>query len=214
MTSTAQKTPTPASRLTALGHYINGAAKAGTSGIYGDVWDPALGERSARVAFANEAEVDAAVTAANAAFPSWAETPPLRRAAVLFKFREALHADLGRLAAVITHEHGKTLDDAKGELTRGIEVVEFACGIPQLLKGEITENVGRNIDGFTVRQPLGVCAGITPFNFPAMVPMWMFPIAIACGNTFVLKPSERDPSAGIRIAELLTEAGLPPGVFN
>ena len=214
MTSTAQKTPTPASRLTALGHYINGAAKAGTSGIYGDVWDPALGERSARVAFANEAEVDAAVTAANAAFPSWAETPPLRRAAVLFKFREALHADLGRLAAVITHEHGKTLDDAKGELTRGIEVVEFACGIPQLLKGEITENVGRNIDGFTVRQPLGVCAGITPFNFPAMVPMWMFPIAIACGNTFVLKPSEKDPSLALELARLLTECGAPAGVFN
>ena len=214
MATTTQTTPTPASSLTTLGHYFNGAARAGTSGVYGDVWNPARGERSARVAFANEAEVDAAVTAANAAFPSWSETPPLRRAAVLFKFREALHADLARLAAIITREHGKTLDDAKGELTRGIEVVEFACGIPQLLKGEITENVGRNIDGFTVRQPLGVCAGITPFNFPAMVPMWMFPIAIACGNTFVLKPSEKDPSLALELARMLSECGAPAGVFN
>lgn len=215
MASTTQ-TAAPASSavLTTLGHFINGAPVAGTSGVFGDVWNPARGERAARVSFADAAEVDKAVSAAHAAFPAWAETPPVRRAAVLFKFREALHGDLDRLAAIITREHGKTLDDAKGELTRGIEVVEFACGIPQLLKGEITENVGRNIDGFTVRQPLGVCAGITPFNFPAMVPMWMFPLAIACGNTFVLKPSEKDPSLALELAQIFTQCGGPPGVLN
>ena len=152
--------------------------------------------------------------AAAAAFPGWAATPPLTRARILFKFLELLNRDHDALARIISEEHGKVFSDAQGEITRGLEVVEFACGIPHLLKGEFTEQVGRGIDSWSVRQPLGVCAGITPFNFPAMVPMWMFPMALACGNTFVLKPSERDPSAGIRIAELLTEAGLPPGVFN
>ena len=197
-----------------IGHFIGGRLVAGASGAFGDVWNPATGERTARVAFADAAEVDAAVSAAKAAFAGWSATPPPRRAAVLFRFREALHAQIDRLAAIITAEHGKTLEDAKGEMTRGIEVVEFACGIPQLLKGELTENVGRNIDGYTVRQPLGVCAGITPFNFPAMVPMWMFPIAIASGNTFVLKPSEKDPSLSLELARMLVECGAPPGIFN
>jgi malonate-semialdehyde dehydrogenase (acetylating) / methylmalonate-semialdehyde dehydrogenase len=200
--------------LQEVGHYINGRPVKGTSGNFGDVWNPASGRRTARVAFASSEEVDAAVASAKAAFPLWAETPPLRRAAVLFKFRDALLADRDRLASIITAEHGKTLDDSKGELTRGIEVVEFACGIPQLLKGEFTENVGRNIDGFTVRHPLGVCAGITPFNFPAMVPMWMFPVALACGNTFVLKPSEKDPSLAPELARILSECGAPDGILN
>jgi len=195
-------------------HYIDGKHAEGTSGRWGDVYNPATGERSRRVAFAAAGEVDRAVRAAAAAFPGWAATPPLTRARILFKFRELLGREADALARLITSEHGKVLSDAQGEVTRGIEVVEFACGIPHLLKGEFTEQVGRGIDSWSLRQPLGVCVGITPFNFPAMVPMWMFPVALACGNTFVLKPSERDPSAGIRIAELLTEAGLPPGVFN
>jgi malonate-semialdehyde dehydrogenase (acetylating) / methylmalonate-semialdehyde dehydrogenase len=195
-------------------HYVEGKHAAGTSGRWGDVHNPATGERSRRVAFANAGEVDRAVRAAKAAFPGWAATPPLTRARILFKFLELLNRDHDALARAISEEHGKVFSDAQGEITRGVEVVEFACGIPHLLKGEFTEQVGRGIDSWSVRQPLGVCAGITPFNFPAMVPMWMFPMALACGNTFVLKPSERDPSAGIRIAELLTEAGLPPGVFN
>ena len=156
----------------------------------------------------------AAVAAARAALPAWSETPPLRRAGVLFRFRELLLRDVDRIAALITAEHGKTLADARGEVQRGLEVVEFACGIPHLLKGDVTENVAREVDSFAVRQPLGVCVGITPFNFPAMVPMWMFPIALACGNTFVLKPSEKDPSCGLELAKLLNEAGLPDGVFN
>ena len=195
-------------------HYIEGKRAEGTSGRWGAVYNPATGERARRVAYASASEVDRAVKAAAAAFPGWAATPPLTRARILFKFRELLDREAGALARLITDEHGKVLSDAAGEVTRGTEVVEFACGIPHLLKGEFTEQVGRGIDSWSLRQPLGVCAGITPFNFPAMVPMWMFPVALACGNTFVLKPSERDPSAGIRIAELLTEAGLPPGVFN
>ena len=195
-------------------HYVEGKHIEGTSGRWGDVFNPATGERSRRVAFASAEEVDRAVQAAGAAFPGWAATPPLTRARILFKFLELLNRDHDALARVISEEHGKVFSDAQGEITRGVEVVEFACGIPHLLKGEFTEQVGRGIDSWSVRQSLGVCAGITPFNFPAMVPMWMFPMALACGNTFVLKPSERDPSAGIRIAELLTEAGLPPGVFN
>ena len=197
-----------------LGHAIGGAAVAGTSGRFGDVYDPASGVVTARVAFASEAEIDAAVAAAKGAFRGWAETPAPRRAAVLFRYRELLLAQADRLAALITAEHGKTLDDARGELQRGIEVVEFACGIPSLLKGEVTEQIGRGIDSWSMRQPLGVCVGITPFNFPAMVPMWMFPVALACGNTFVLKPSEKDPSLALEHAALLTEAGLPAGVFN
>jgi malonate-semialdehyde dehydrogenase (acetylating) / methylmalonate-semialdehyde dehydrogenase len=195
-------------------HYINGKRVAGTSGRQGDVYNPATGERAGGVAFADAAEVDQAVQAAAAAFPGWAATPPLARARILFKFLELLNRDGDALARLITDEHGKVLSDAKGEVTRGAEVVEFACGIPHLLKGEFTEQVGRGIDSWSLRQPLGVCAGITPFNFPAMVPMWMFPVALACGNSFILKPSERDPSPGLRIAELLSEAGLPPGVFN
>src|ERR1700731_4328082 len=195
-------------------HYIEGKHAEETSGRWGDVYNPATGERGRRVAFASPAEVDEAVQAARAAFPGWASTPPLMRARAMFKFLELLNRDHDVLARVISEEHGKVFSDAQGEITRGLEVVEFACGIPHLLKGEFSEQVGRGIDSWSVRQPLGVCAGITPFNFPAMVPMWMFPMAIACGNTFVLKPSERDPSPGFRIAELLTEAGLPPGVFN
>ena len=200
--------------LMTLGHFIGGRTVDGSSGCAGDVFDPATGELSRRVAFASAAEVDAAVAAASAAFGAWSETPPIRRAAVLFRFRELLLRDLDRLAQLITAEHGKTLADARGEVQRGIEVVEFACGIPHLLKGDVTENVAREVDSLAVRQPLGVCAGITPFNFPAMVPMWMYPVALACGNTFVLKPSEKDPSPALATAELLREAGLPDGVFN
>jgi malonate-semialdehyde dehydrogenase (acetylating)/methylmalonate-semialdehyde dehydrogenase len=195
-------------------HFINGKRVDGSSGRWGDVFNPATGERARRVALAGADEVNEAVKAAAAAFPAWAATPPLVRARVLFKFREILERESEGLARLITDEHGKVLSDATGEVTRGAEVVEFACGIPHLLKGEMTEQVGRGIDSWSVRQPLGVCVGITPFNFPAMVPMWMFPVALACGNTFILKPSERDPSAGLRIAELLLEAGLPPGIFN
>ena len=195
-------------------HYIGGRRVDGTSGRWGSVFNPATGDEVRRVAFADKGEVDRAVAAAAAAFPQWAATPPLTRARILFKFLELLNRERDALARVISEEHGKVFADAQGEVTRGIEVVEFACGIPHLVKGEFAEQVGRGIDSWSVRQPLGVCAGITPFNFPAMVPMWMFPLALATGNTFLLKPSERDPSAGIRIAELLTEAGLPPGVFN
>jgi len=197
-----------------LGHFIAGKRVVGKSGRFGDVFNPAVGEVTARVAFADSGEIDAAVKAARDAFPAWAATPPLTRARVMFKYKELLEQNRDKLARMIGSEHGKVLADATGEVTRGIEVVEFVCGIPQLLKGEFTENIGANIDSYGVRQPLGVCAGITPFNFPAMVPMWMFPVAIACGNSFVLKPSERDPSPALFLAELLTDAGLPPGVFN
>ncbi len=197
-----------------LSHYVNGVHVAGTSGRYGDVYDPADGSVKARVPLASASETAAAVEAAAAAFPAWRDTPPLRRAAVLFRFKELLDRHLDELAQLVSAEHGKVLDDARGSVTRGIEVVEFACGAPHLLKGTFSENVGTNVDSHSVRQPVGVCAGITPFNFPAMVPMWMFPMAIACGNTFVLKTSERVPSTALRLAELFTEAGLPAGVFN
>ncbi len=197
-----------------LHHWINGAATPGASGLFGDVYHPASGQVQSRVPLATDAEVDAAVQAAAAAFPSWAAQPPLRRARVLFRFREIFERRLDEVAALLTSEHGKVNSDARGECTRGLEVVEFATGIPQLLKGEYTEQVGTGVDSWSMRQPLGVVAGITPFNFPAMVPMWMFPIAIACGNTFILKPSERDPSASLLIAAMLKEAGLPDGVFN
>jgi malonate-semialdehyde dehydrogenase (acetylating)/methylmalonate-semialdehyde dehydrogenase len=195
-------------------HFIDGKRGDAKSGRWGDVFNPATGEKVRRVALGGAAEIDDAVQSAAKAFPGWAATPPLSRARILFKFLELLAREHDNLARVISEEHGKVFSDAQGEITRGVEVVEFACGIPHLLKGEFTEQVGRGIDSWSVRQPLGVCAGITPFNFPAMVPMWMFPMALATGNTFILKPSERDPSAGLRIAELLTEAGLPPGVFN
>jgi malonate-semialdehyde dehydrogenase (acetylating)/methylmalonate-semialdehyde dehydrogenase len=195
-------------------HWIGGTAVAGGSGGDGAVFNPATGEVSGRVPLASEAEVSAAVDAAAAAFPGWAQTPPHVRARVLFRFRDMVEREAGRLAAIITAEHGKTLSDAHGEIIRGLEVVEFACGIPQLLKGEYSELVGRGVDAVSVRQPLGVVAGITPFNFPAMVPLWMLPVALACGNTFVLKPSERDPSLAGEFARMLKAAGLPDGVFN
>jgi len=205
----------PASAPLALGHYINGRQVAGASGgRSGQVYDPALGALRARVAFASREETAAAIAAARAALPAWAATPPLQRARVMFRFKALLEAHREELARLITLEHGKVLSDALGEVTRGLEVVEFACGIPQLLKGEFSEDVGAGIDSWSIRQPLGVCVGITPFNFPAMVPLWMIPVALACGNTFVLKPSEKDPSCPLRLAELLTEAGLPAGVFN
>jgi malonate-semialdehyde dehydrogenase (acetylating)/methylmalonate-semialdehyde dehydrogenase len=200
--------------MTELGHFIAGQRVAGKSGRFGDVFNPAAGEVTARVAFADGGEIDAAVKAARDAFPAWAATPPISRARVMFKYKELLEQNRDKLARMIGSEHGKVLADATGEVTRGIEVVEFVCGIPQLLKGEFTENIGGHIDSYGVRQPIGVCAGITPFNFPAMVPMWMFPVAIACGNSFVLKPSERDPSPALFLAELLAQACLPPGVFN
>ena len=197
-----------------LHHYVNGARVAGTSERFGDVFDPATGEVAARVPLASASETARVVDAAAAAFPAWRDTPPLRRAAILFRFKELLDRHTDEIAQLIAAEHGKVLNDARGSLTRGIEVVEFACGAPHLLKGTFSENVGTNVDSHSVRQPVGVCAGITPFNFPAMVPMWMFPMAIACGNTFVLKTSERVPSTALRLAELFSEAGLPPGVLN
>ncbi len=199
---------------TEIKHFINGRLVAGRSGRTAPVFNPATGEETGRVPLANAEEMAEAVGAARAAFPKWAATTPLRRARVLNRFLRFLEENEERIAAVITAEHGKVLSDAKGEVARGIEVVEFATGAPHLLKGEITENVGTRVDSHALRQPLGVVAGITPFNFPAMVPMWMFPVALACGNCFILKPSERDPSASLILAELLKEAGLPDGVFS
>ncbi|ANN76164.1 CoA-acylating methylmalonate-semialdehyde dehydrogenase [Bordetella flabilis] len=195
-------------------HFINGQPYTGRVGRYSDGFDPARGEIVSNIPLAGVEDVDLAVAAAREAFPAWAETAPLKRARVLFAFKALLDKHQDELAELITREHGKVFSDAKGEVARGIEVVEFACGIPHLLKGDYTEQIGGGIDNWSMRQPLGVVAGITPFNFPMMVPCWMFPVAIACGNTFVLKPSERDPSASVRLAELLHEAGLPPGVFN
>jgi len=197
-----------------LYHWIGGRAVAGDAGRFGSIYNPATGAVQREVPFADAELVGEAVRAARAAFGAWAATTPLRRARVMFRFRDLLEREADALAALITAEHGKTLSDARGSVIRGMEVVEFACGIPQLLKGEITEQVGTAIDSYSVRQPLGVCAGITPFNFPAMVPLWMVPVALACGNTFVLKPSEKDPSCALRMAELLTQAGLPDGVLN
>lgn len=197
-----------------LSLWINGRKTEATSTRRGDVYQPATGRVTRQVPLANAADVDAAVRAAHQAFPAWRDTPPLKRARVLMRFRELLVAHKRELVGLISDEHGKTLADADGSLTRGIEVVEFASGIPHLLKGEHAEDVGRGIDCHSLLQPLGVCAGVTPFNFPAMVPLWMFPIALACGNTFVLKPSEKVPSTALRMAELLTEAELPDGVLN
>ena len=200
--------------MTEIGHFIDNARVAGTSGRSQPVFNPATGAAEKTVALATRAEVDRAVAAAAAAWPTWAKTPSLRRARILDRFKTILWQRADQLAEVISAEHGKTHDDAKGEVTRGLEVVEFAVGAPHLLKGEITENVGTGVDSHSLRQPLGVVAGITPFNFPVMVPMWMFPVALACGNCFILKPSERDPSPSLLIAEWLAEAGLPKGVFN
>ncbi len=194
--------------------WIGGKPVSAKTTRYGEVTNPATGEVIRHVPLGNAADVDAAVAAAATALPFWRAYPPLRRARILMKFRELMDAHRKDLAKIITQEHGKTLADAEGEVTRGIEVIEFATGIPHLVKGEFSENVGTEVDSYSLRQPLGVCAGITPFNFPAMVPLWMYPVAIACGNTFVLKPSERDPTLSIRMAELLQEAGLPDGVFN
>ena len=195
-------------------HFVNGQKFLGNSNRTSKVFNPATGEQSAEVKLASTKDMDNAIEAAKMAFTSWSKKPPLQRARVMFKFKEIIEKNFEELTKIIVSEHGKVFDDAKGEITRGLEVVEFACGIPQLLKGEFTENVGTDVDSWSLRQPLGVCAGITPFNFPAMVPMWMFPVAIACGNTFILKPSEKDPSCSIKLAELLLEAGLPEGVFN
>jgi malonate-semialdehyde dehydrogenase (acetylating) / methylmalonate-semialdehyde dehydrogenase len=202
------------SPLPTIPHWIAGRAVTNTHSRSGDVFNPSTGAIAARVPFATPDEANAAVRAAKDAFKSWAATPALRRARVLFRFKELVETASDEIAHLIAREHGKTVSDAHGEITRGLEVVEFACGMPHLIKGEYSENVGGGIDAYSVRQPLGVVAGITPFNFPAMVPMWMFPIALACGNTFILKPSERDPSTAIRMAQLLKEAGLPDGVFN
>ncbi|HUC57902.1 MAG TPA: CoA-acylating methylmalonate-semialdehyde dehydrogenase [Streptosporangiaceae bacterium] len=196
-------------------HWINGKPWTGpASASRGEVYNPATGQVAGNVDYASAAEVDAAVASAAAAFPAWRETSLVKRAAVMFAFRELVKTHTAELAALISSEHGKVASDAAGEVARGLEVVEFACGMPHLLKGGFSENVSTGVDAYSIRQPLGVVAGITPFNFPAMVPMWMFPIAITAGNAFVLKPSEKDPSASVRLAELLSEAGLPDGVFN
>ena len=199
---------------TEAGHFIGGRAVASASGRRQPVYNPATGEVSRQVALASVDEVNAAVASAKAAFPAWADTPPLRRARVLNKFLALMNQHKDALAAMITAEHGKVFTDAQGEVTRGIDIVEFACGIPQLLKGDYTDQVSTGIDNWTLRQPLGVVAGVTPFNFPCMVPCWMFPVALACGNSFILKPSERDPSPALLMAQLLEDAGLPDGVFN
>ena len=210
MSSSPQSTPA----VPTVPHWVGGKPVFGTTQRVADIFDPSTGAVTARLPLASAEDLESCVATAKAAFTSWAGTPPLRRARVLFRFRQLLEAASDEIAAAISREHGKTLPDARGEVVRGLEVVEFACGIPDLIKGEHSENVGTGVDAFNLRQPLGVVAGITPFNFPAMVPLWMIPVAIACGNTFILKPSERDPSAALILARLLTEAGLPDGVFN
>jgi malonate-semialdehyde dehydrogenase (acetylating) / methylmalonate-semialdehyde dehydrogenase len=200
--------------MRSIGHFIGGKEVKGTSGRTGDVFDPNTGEVQARVDFASPPEVEHAIAVAEAAQPAWAATNPQRRARVMFKFLELVQRELDDLAKLLASEHGKTVADARGDIQRGLEVAEFACGIPHLLKGEFTEGAGPGIDLYSMRQPLGVVAGITPFNFPAMIPMWKFAPALACGNAFILKPSERDPSVPMRLAQLLLEAGLPAGVLN
>jgi malonate-semialdehyde dehydrogenase (acetylating)/methylmalonate-semialdehyde dehydrogenase len=197
-----------------IGHFIGGKTVPGTSGRSGEVYEPMTGEVRARVALASKADLRAAVENAKAAQPAWAATNPQRRARVLMKFLDLVHQEYDSLAELLAREHGKTIPDAKGDIQRGLEVVEFACGVPHLMKGEFTEGAGPGIDMYSIRQPLGVVAGITPFNFPAMIPLWKAGPAIACGNAFILKPSERDPSVPMRLAELFLEAGLPPGIFN
>ena len=194
--------------------WINGKEVESKSGRFGDVYDPALGQVTKQVGFSNQDEISSCIAAAKAAFPQWRDQSLAKRMQVLFKFRELLEAKKNELAAIITSEHGKVLSDAMGEITRGQEVVEFACGMPQLIKGEYSENASTNVDVYSIKQPLGVVGIISPFNFPAMVPMWFFPVAIAAGNTVVLKPSEKDPSSALWLAKLWKEAGLPDGVFN
>src|SRR5947208_2749595 len=210
-TTRDREATTPAERVS---HWIGGRRVAGTSGRSGPVYNPATGTLTREVDFATSEEVDAAVAAAKAAFPAWRATSLSRRTEILFKIRNLVDQHRSDLAAILTAEHGKVTADALGEVARGLETLEFACGIPQLLKGGYTEQASTGVDVYSIRQPLGVVAGITPFNFPAMVPMWMFANAIACGNCFILKPSEKDPSASLYIAELLKQAGLPDGVFN
>ena len=197
-----------------VGNWIGGETRAADGDRVAAVYNSATGEQCASVVMSDEADVDAALAAAAAAFPSWSRTPVLRRSRVMFRLKELIERDRAQLAALITEEHGKVLHDADGSIQRGLEVVEFACGIPHLIKGEYNDQVGNGVDTYSMRQPLGVCVGITPFNFPAMVPLWMAPMAIACGNTFVLKPSEKDPSCALKLAELFKEAGLPDGVLN
>ena len=200
--------------MNSIEHFIDGKILKGSSKRTAKVFNPATGEQESEVILASKSDLDGAVEIAHKAFESWSLNPPLQRARIMFKFKELIEKNFDELAKLIVSEHGKVYEDAKGSLIRGLEVVEFACGIPHLLKGEFSENVGTNVDSYSMRQPLGVAAGITPFNFPAMVPMWMFPLAIACGNSFILKPSEKDPSCPMKLAELLHEAGLPEGVFN
>ena len=195
-------------------HFVGGKVISGNSERKGKIFNPATGEQDSEVILASKADLDGAVEIAQKAFETWSLNPPLQRARIMFKFKELIEKNFDELAKLIVSEHGKVYEDAKGSLIRGLEVVEFACGIPHLLKGEFSENVGTNVDSYSMRQPLGVAAGITPFNFPAMVPMWMFPLAIACGNSFILKPSEKDPSCPMKLAELFHEAGLPEGVFS
>src|ERR1700687_2953269 len=197
-----------------IGHFIGGKPVKGASGRSGDVFDPNTGEVQAKVALAKRSEVEAAIANAQAAQPAWAATNPQRRARVMFKFLELVQRENASIAKLLSSEHGKTVPDARGDIQRGLEVVEFACGIPHLLKGEYTEGAGPGIDIYFMRQPFGVVAGITPFNFPAMIPLWKCAPAIACGNAFILKPSERDPSVPMRLAELMIEAGLPTGILN
>ncbi|MEP2532684.1 CoA-acylating methylmalonate-semialdehyde dehydrogenase [Shimia sp.] len=200
--------------MSKIAHFVNNATWSGSGDRTADIINPSTGRVSGAVTLASSQDVDEVVRAAARALPGWSATPPAKRAMVMFEFRDLLKRHTDELAELLSAEHGKTIPDAKGEIARGIEVVEFVCGIPQLLKGEYSEAVASNVDSFSVRQPVGVVAGITPFNFPAMVPLWMYPVAIACGNTFILKPSEKDPSVVMRIAELLAEAGLSEGVFN
>ena len=197
-----------------INHFINGQEYISKSDRFGDIFNPASGEKIGSVSFANKDDVALAIQNASNAQKKWAATPPLARSRVMFKFKELILRDMDKLALELTNEHGKILSDSVGSLTRGMEVVEFACGIPHLLKGEFSENVGTEIDSWSTRQPLGVCVGISPFNFPAMVPMWMFVMSIACGNSFILKPSEKDPTVPYMMGDILKEAGLPDGVFN
>ena len=195
-------------------HFIEGKIVSGESDRKGKVFNPAIGKQESEVRLGSKQDLDLAVQKAKKSFETWSKITPIQRARIIFKYKEIIEKNSDLIAKMIVSEHGKVYEDAKGSLTRGLEVVEFACGIPQMLKGDFTENVGTNIDSWSTRQPLGICAGITPFNFPAMVPMWMFPMAIACGNTFILKPSEKDPSCPLKLAELFSEAGLPDGVLN
>ena len=200
--------------MSRIGNYIHGKCVKGKSTEELPVFNPSTGEESSRVVLSNSDDFKEVIESSRKGLEEWSNFTSLKRSRILSKYKELIEKNINELAPIVSKEHGKTLDDAKGSIQRGLEVVEFACGIPHLLKGEFSQNVGTDIDSWSIRSPLGICAGITPFNFPAMVPMWMYPIAIACGNVFILKPSEKDPSCAIKLAELFTEAGLPDGVFN